>query len=111
MVADCATGVLAGAGLLGLNDSLGALSLNGNSMVANEKSIPMNSDQLGRGNLTSIGINASSNTMAASLPFAQNMAQANGLPFGWMSLADPEGRMFYFNNLTGAAQWNPPMTS
>ena len=109
-------GVLANGSLLGINESLGGLSLNGNQLGAgvNDKSMSMgavNGDSLGRGGLTSIGTNASSNPMAASLPIVQNMAQANGLPFGWMSLADPDGRMFYFNNLTGAAQWSPPMST
>ena len=111
----CNAGVLANGSLLGINESLGGLSLNGNHLGGSMNDKPMlgavNGDSLGRGALTSIGEIERRNPMHASLHYFKNMQQPNGLRFGWMTLADPEGRMFYFNNLTGAAQWNPPMST
>ncbi len=105
--------MLAGGGLLGISDGFGALSLSNNLALPglNEKAISsagsqgLISEQMTRNSLNSI---VSSNSTVPSLPFSP---QPNGLPFGWMSMADPEGRMFYFNNLTGAAQWNPPLSA
>ncbi|KAL0029729.1 hypothetical protein WJX79_005591 [Trebouxia sp. C0005] len=109
-------GMLAGGGLLGISDGFGALSLSNNLALPglNEKAISiagsqgLTSEQMTRNSLNSI---TSSNSTVPSLPFTPGMAQPNGLPFGWMSMADPEGRIFYFNNLTGAAQWNPPLSA
>ncbi len=111
--------MLAGGGLLGISDGFGALSLTNGLGVPgmSDKSMAvthtkgLTSEHLTRNSLTSIGTNASSTTVVPSVPFTQGIGQANGLPFGWMSIADPEGRMFYFNNLTGAAQWNLPLIS
>lgn len=110
-------GMLAEAGLLGISDGLGVLSLNsGHAMPdVNDKSLAMASsavltdEQLTQNSLHNIGTNAGSNTTVQSLPYNQGVMQPNGQPFGWMSIADPEGRVFFFNNLTGAAQWNPPL--
>lgn len=109
--------MLAEAGLLGISDGLGVLSLNsGHAMPdVNDKSLAMASsavltdEQLTQNSLHNIGTNAGSNTTVQSLPYNQGVMQPNGQPFGWMSIADPEGRVFFFNNLTGAAQWNPPL--
>lgn len=110
--------MLAGGGLLGISDGFGALSLSSNLALpgSNEKAISMAGskgltrglEQMTRNSLNNI---ASSSSTVPSLPFNPGMAQPNGLPFGWMSMADPEGRIFYFNNLTGAAQWNPPLSA
>ena len=107
---------------MGLHDGLGGLSLNANSLAAsgindqqaqhvgslNSKSVT--NEQLTRNSLTTLGSNTSSNTMASSLPLSQGVSHGNGLPFGWISMADPEGRVFYFHSLTGVAQWNSPLT-
>lgn len=34
--------------------------------------------------------------------------QATPLPTGWMHIADPEGRVFYYNLLTKQSQWQCP---
>ena len=112
LITETRAGMLAG-GLLGISDGFGALTLSNNLALPglNEKAISIAgsqgllSEQMTRNSLNS------SNSTVPSLPFAPGMAQPNGLPFGWMSMADPEGRMFYFNNLTGAAQWNPPLSA
>lgn len=118
----CAAGMLATGGLLGINDGFGGLSLNTNVLAApgtNDQhpqhigvlnSKPFTSEQLARNSLTSVGTNTSSTTMSPSLSFSQGVSQSNGLPFGWMSMADPEGRVFYFNSMTGVAQWSVPLT-
>ena len=108
-------GMLAGGGLLGISDGFGALSLSNNLALPglNEKAISiagsqgLTSEQMTRNSLNSI---ASSNSTVPSLPFTTGMAQPNGLPFGWMSMADPEGRIFYVDNVTGVAQWNSPLS-
>lgn len=119
-------GMLASGGLLGLNEGLGALSLNANTLAASGindhlaqhvgslTSKPFASEQLTRSNgATHVGPNASStsstSTVASSAPFSQGLNQGNGLPLGWISMADPEGRVFYFNSLTGIAQWSSPL--
>jgi len=102
--------MLAGGGLLGISDGFGALSLSNNLALSglNEKAISIGGSQ----GLTSEQMTRNSlNSTVPSLPFTPGMAQSNGLPFGWMSMADPEGRMVYFNNLTGVAQWNPPLSA
>ena len=111
------SGMLAGAGLLGINDGLGVLSLNSGLAIpdVNDKPLAMASsavltgEQLTQNSSHNIGTNAGGNTTVQSLPYNQGMLPPNGQPFGWMSIADPEGRVFFFNNLTGAAQWNPPL--
>ncbi|KAL3132091.1 hypothetical protein ABBQ32_008701 [Trebouxia sp. C0010 RCD-2024] len=118
---DIHLGMLANGGLLELHDGLGGLSLNANSLAASGingqqaqrvgmSSKPIISDQLTRNSITTMGSNTSSNTMASSLPLSQGVSQGNGLPFGWISMADPEGRVFYFHGLTGVAQWHAPLT-
>ncbi len=105
--------MLAGGGLLGISDGFGALSLSNNLALSglNEKAISiggsqgLTSEQMTRNSLNSI---ASSNSTVPSLPFTPGMAQPNGLPFGWMSMADPEGRMFYFNNLDWCCSMESP---
>ncbi len=111
--ADYNAGMLAGGGLLGISDGYGALSLSSNLALSglNEKAISiggsqgLTSEQMTRNSLNSI---ASSNSTVPSLPFTPGMAQLNGLPFGWMSMADPEGRMFYFNNLDWCCSMESP---
>lgn len=121
MYCRCCAGMLANGGLLELHDGLGGLSLNANSLAASGingqqaqrvgmSSKPIISDQLTRNSITTMGSNTSSNTMASSLPLSQGVSQGNGLPFGWISMADPEGRVFYFHGLTGVAQWHAPLT-
>ena len=122
----CCAGMLATGGLLGIHEGLGGLSLNNNTLAAsgiNDQlaqhigsltSKHLTNEQLTRSNgLTSVGTNGSSttstNTVASSVPFSQGISHGNGLPFGWVSMADPEGRVFYFNSLTGLAQWNSPL--
>lgn len=108
--------MLAGGGLLGISDGFGALSLSNNLALPglNEKAISiagsqgLTSEQMTRNSLNSI---ASSNSTVPSLPFTTGMAQPTGLPFGWMSMADPEGRIFYVDNVTGVAQWNSPLSA
>lgn len=118
----CCAGMLANGGLLGLHDGIGGLSLNANTLAApglhdqqaqhvvSLSSKPITNEQLTRNSFTSMGNNTNSNSMASSLPLSQGVSQGNGLPFGWISLADPEGRVFYFHSLTGVAQWNAPLT-
>lgn len=105
--------------LMGMPQSLGLLSLPSGQMVsvgAVDKAHPGNGyteDSLSRSGLSSIGnAGAASSVPAmahtgAALPF-NGQAAANSLPYGWISMADPEGRLFYFNGLTGQAQWNAP---
>ena len=116
--------MLSSGGLLGINDGFGGLSLNTNANVLAAPGIndqhpqpigvlnskPFTSEQLARNSLTSVGTNTSSTTMSPSLSFSQGVGQGHGLPFGWISMADPEGRIFYFNSLTGVAQWSVPLT-
>ena len=118
--------MLASGGVLGINEGFGGLSLTPNSLAApgiNDQlaqhigsltSKPLKIEQLTRSNgLPSVETNASSsantNTVAPSVPFCQGMSHGNGLPFGWINMADPEGRVFYFNSLTGTAQWKWPL--
>lgn len=122
----CCAGMVANGGLLDIHEGLGGLSLNTNTLAAsgiNDQlaqhigsltSKHLTNEQLTRSNgFTSVGTNASSttstNTVASSAPFSQGISHGNGLPFGWVSMADPEGRVFYFNSLTGLAQWNSPL--
>ena len=117
--------MLANGGVLGINEGFGGLNLTPNSLAApgiNDQlaqhigsltSKPIKFEQLTRGNgLTSVDTIASSTantTVAPSVSFSQAMSNGNGLPFGWISMADPEGRVFYFNSLTGIAQWKWPL--
>lgn len=118
--------MLASGGLLGINESIGGLSLNANTLAAsgiNDQlaqhvgsltSKPFTNDQLTRSNgVSHVGPNASStsstSTVVASAPFSQGLNQGSSLPLGWMSMTDPEGRVFYFNSLTGIAQWSSPL--
>ena len=116
--------MLANRGLLGINEGFGGLSLNTNTLAAADvndqvaqhigslTSKPFEVEQLTRGNgPRSVGTNASStaNTVASSAPFSQGISHSDRLPFGWVNMADPEGRMFYFNSLTGTAQWKCPL--
>ena len=100
----------------GISDGFGGLSLSSTLPGVSNKSLSIaeskaiSTEQLSRHSLTSIGTCASSNTIVPSLSFQQGIGQGLGLPFGWMSMADPEGRVFYFNNLTGAAQWSLPLS-
>lgn len=118
--------MLTSGGLLGINESLGGLSLNTQSLAApciNDQlaqhigsltTKPLKFEQLTRSNgPSSVETNASStannNTVASSPAFSQGISHSSGLPFGWISMADPEGRVFYFNSLTGLAQWKFPL--
>lgn len=112
-------GMLPGGDLLGIADGFGALSLNGSALGMaglTDKPVPIlhtnsvSSESMAGKSLASIGSNASSGTIVPNMPLTHGIGQLNGLPFGWMSMADPEGRMFFFNNLTGSAQWNSPLS-
>lgn len=125
----CFSGLLGNALLgmpQGLPQGLGGLSLGGTALPAVPdniagslgKSQPYMNDsasKLGVNNLAGISSVGNVNPMAIPMavnspivPFSSQAGIANGLPFGWMSMADPEGRVFYFNGLTGQAQWSIP---
>ena len=115
--------MLASNGLLGISNGLGGLSLNATSLavpgiidqqaqqIGSLSSKPFTSEQLTRNSLTSVGMNTltSNATLASSLPFSPDVSPGSGLPLGWISMADPEGRVFFFNSLTGVAQWSSPL--
>ena len=116
----CTAGMLGNA-LLGAPPGLGVLGLPTGPMGSAGAADKLQSgggsafadDSLSRSGMSSIG-NASTISSAPSiahsgsgLPFSGQLA-AGALPFGWISMADPEGRLFYFNGLTGQAQWSSP---
>ena len=113
-----AAGILTNSGLLGIGDGLGGLSLNDTAFAAQGvsdqhvghlNSKPVIHEQVTRSSLASRAPDSRSAPATPSMSFSHGMNHGNGLPFGWMSMADPEGRVFYFNSLTGLAQWTVPL--
>lgn len=49
-----------------------------------------------------------SNGMDHATSHAPNGSSVN-LPTGWMHIADPDGRPFYYNLLTKQSQWQAPL--
>ena len=110
----------------GLPQGLGGLSLAGSALPAvpqdaaaslglSQPYVSDSASKVGLSNFTGISSVGNVNPMAVpmavsrpTLPFSSQAGMASGLPFGWMSMADPEGRVFYFNGLTGQAQWSIP---
>lgn len=109
----------------GLPNGLGSFSLGGSNIAA-VPTADKASAALGNGaayidnsanrpGVTSLAdfsqVSSNGYPTALSRPVLSLNGQAgavSALPFGWMSMADPEGRVFYFNGLTGQAQWSLP---
>ena len=73
---------------------------------------PIESQSMGQSlgqSLGSLGSPLGSNTSVTSALFAGAMA-TQALPGGWMQMADPEGRQFYYNVQTWKAQWDHPVS-
>ena len=114
----------------GLPQGLGGLSLSGgggNSLTgsaaqvsaslgiapayAGSAYVDSNNNSAGLNNLASISSAGNYTSVAVPRPalaFSSQAGSVNALPFGWISMADPEGRVFYFNGLTGQSQWSVP---
>lgn len=111
----------------GLPNGLGSLSLGGSHTAATAVPIAdkvsgalgtglpyidsIASRPLGVTNLAEFSQVSNEYPTAVSQPMVSLGGQAGtaiALPFGWMTMADPEGRVFYFNGLTGQAQWSLP---